>query len=496
MTSTTNDSIQLPTSSGDSQLAQQLEGLSLDDEKVDYLSALPNELIRRIFTLAYAEKNALRIPLNKRLLPFQYEQSFGAICVYFGGCMRPFMDAVASSSRVGGFVAHLIVVGNEDEGHCAGDAPEIKALHRFCRKLTNLRQLIVTKADTFARLVLKPAFAQKCFPSLSALTIAGSLQNWQAPFRPSHYRALELYSNLARFDLGIERNSRTIRPSLPPPSAAEASHFAKITRLSLAGTKLDKNAVLAILHASTSVREIVLSQHKSEINLPALLRRLPNPQILTSLELFDANCNETASRTDLSHALSPFSSLTHVRFFGPYDTELPSFYAFLRTLPLVKLDIGPDMPLSASSILASLEPSTRHPSLKILALSNIMAVRGPKTDPDDWEDVYLDKETGEPELPPGWFPPLWVEGWTSAVVRQIAEAAGRAGVKVEGATFEAEAIEEEYGAEEAKIEMYYEALEELAAMEMECGGWDEERYEDSGESLHGRSDEEEEDDDE
>ncbi|GAA6005072.1 hypothetical protein JCM10207_008502 [Rhodosporidiobolus poonsookiae] len=434
MTSTTNDSSQLPISSGDSQLAQQLEGLSLDDEKVDYLSTLPNELIRRFFTLAYAENSGPRLPLNKRLLPFQYEHLFDAVAVHLAGCMSSFIDAVTSNSQLSGYVRKLTVCGNDDKGHCSpnGQRTGLKTFYRLCGKLQNLRELVVDHADNLALLVLKITDPEDAFlHRMSAL----------------------------RFSLVVDRLPSSIHPSLPPPKPAEASHFAKLTYLSLTGPKLDKNAAFAILHASASLRELVLTQHTSDLDLPSLLHRLPNPRQLTNLELSGATSDEPSARTDLVQALSPFTGLTHLRLLGPYDTELPYFYAFLKMLPLVKLDIGPDMPLSAPSILSLLDPSTRHPSLKTLALSNIVAVRGVSTDLEDWEDVYFDEVTGEPKIPPGWRPPVWPEGWTAAIVRQILDASMLAGVDTEGTTFDAGAIEEEYEGERIKVDRYL-AMEE------------------------------------
>ncbi|GAA6005113.1 hypothetical protein JCM10207_008512 [Rhodosporidiobolus poonsookiae] len=465
MTSTTSDSIQLPTSSGDSELAQQLEGLSLDDEKVDYLSALPNELIRRIFTFAYAEKSAPRFPLNKRLLPFHYEQSLDTITVHYGRCMHRFSDAVVSSSYLGDFVRTLnVAASGEAERHCGRPSPDLKMLKGLCKKLLNLRCLDIYDAELLAHLVLNPAFAQKRLPSLSELSIEDAFERHALPY---HHP-----------------------PHSTPPSVAEAAHFSTLTHLRLGGMKLDKNAVLAILRASFSLCDLALSQVEAKnVDLLYLLRCLPNPCLLRSLSLYDDDHDPHSYREDLAQPLAPLPNLTHLRLAGPYDTKSPSFYTLLRTLPLIKLDIGSRMPLSPKSIRALVEPSTRHPSLKILALNNVMAIRGPKTDPDNWEDVWRDHQ-GEPDVPPGWVLPVWPQGWNARIACRIAEAAKLGGVKIEGMTFEAAAIKEDYDAEERKLEIYLEIIEE-GAPEVD-DSWDGE-IEDAAEDADDEDDEQDED---
>ncbi|GAA6005068.1 hypothetical protein JCM10207_008501 [Rhodosporidiobolus poonsookiae] len=495
MTSTANNSIQLPTSSGDSQLAQQLEGLSLDDKKVDYLSSLPNELIRRIFTLAYAEKSGPRFPLNKRLLPFHYERVFEFVTVPYDGSMHASINSVCSSTtRLGNYISTLAVEGETEEFR---DPPGAKPLTKLFTKLRDLRNLIIEDADPVASLVLKTAFAQKNLPSLVTLIIDSPLDQWSSPYHRQHYRALRFYPYLATLALEIDRDTFSLRLSHPPPSPANAGHFAAFTSLSFSGSVLDKNAVFAILRAAVSLQDLTLAQQEdSDATLLPLLTCLPNPHRLSHLKLPVSYVEESTVREDIVQPLSPFSNLAHLHLVGPYDTDSPSFYTFLRTFPLVELNIGPGMPLSPSSILALFNPSTRHPSLKVLALSNIMAARGPKIDPEDLDGVHFDEETGEPDIPPGWYPPLWMPGWDASVVRQIAHAAETAGVDTDGTTFEAEAIDREYEEEEIKLELYLEMMDEEA---LEAGylSWEDDYdYEGSDNSSRSSGSEEDDEDDE
>ncbi|GAA5854501.1 hypothetical protein JCM8547_004864 [Rhodosporidiobolus lusitaniae] len=149
-----------------------------------------------------------------------------------------------------------------------------------------------------------------------------------------------------------------------------------------------------------------------------------------------------------------------------FDTTVPSFFPSLASLPdFHVLQIGPNSLVNPDQVLSFV--NTQPPPVCFLVLGNIYARRGESTDPDDYYDVHLDEDTGEPILPPGWVCPVWRGGWTKEKVEEIAVAAEQNGIKTAGTTFQAGAIEEAFEVEEEKVDTYFEILAEQEAIAWE-----------------------------
>jgi hypothetical protein len=287
------------------------------------------------------------------------------------------------------------------------------------------------------------------------------------PFSPILYEALMHYPALTDFSLRIDclPHEYSNLTSLPPLAASK--HFARLTSLAVSGIRLDGLALRGMLFGCKELRSLTLNDGGGNLDLVSIVKELTNPSSLRKLALGSYE-SENDEKREIVSFLAKVPLLESLDITGPYDTTSPTFLNALYSLPLDDLAIGAGTLLRPQHVLSLLAPKTRHPFLRRLDLDNIFALRGVTTDPDNPEDVFFN-EDGEPTVGPGWILPSWPEdgSWTPAIVEQIREAAEKAGVRVTGTTFEAEQIEDEFDEEEEKVEMFWEMMEELEAMQEE-----------------------------
>ncbi|BGP14996.1 hypothetical protein JCM10213v2_002951 [Rhodosporidiobolus nylandii] len=376
-----------------------LATLSLAEDKVDRLSALPPEILQKIFYRVYASGEGPKGPINRHLASWHYQFSYSHVAFHCYGCLHRFMRLIEENAHLAPLVKTIVVSGevNEDEDEDRQgpvrrppSPPSVKALTKFFRRTKNLTTLRIYNADPVALLVLKPAFAAKALANLSELVIASPVTDLNHPFHPSHYSALPLYPSLRDFTLSIGRPVDTLVPTSDPPAPFLAHHFARLVELDLGSIRLDGTSVEAILAACAQLVSLTLSDGSGAVDLFQATSRLPAPSLLKNLTLL----------------------------------------SFHRS--------GEDEPLQDVSY------------------------------KDDIEDVWFDKETEEPVVPPGWALPSWKDGWKPSVVEEVRRAAEEAGVNVARSTFEAEQIEEDYEKEICHLDNFVEWMAEQEAIAWEA----------------------------
>ncbi|GAA6045124.1 hypothetical protein JCM8097_000600 [Rhodosporidiobolus ruineniae] len=448
-----------------------LDQLTLEPPKVDRLSPLPPELLRRIFQLAYVDGGYVRAPLSRSLAPFHNELVYNSVNLDCYRCLKRFTRSILANPENGKLVKVLRFGSKEIGEHEDGPKPPTrKLLLKLFAATPNIGGLFFRGDTPLIPLILEPDFAKTHFRNLAILSIHASFLHVQHPFDPSHYMALEHYPSLAVLELHIDRlPANPVLPIPHSPSLKSTQHFQSLNVLRLWSTDLDATSAQAMLSSCRRLTHLTLSDGSGKVNLFDLANHLPNPSLLTHATLHRFKVEEGGAQPvdDPLPFLRRTLSLESLGLVGCVNFS-PAVFTFLHTLTsLHTLDIGPHTPLDPALLLSFLNPSRRHPSLRTLKLSNVFALRGVKTNPQDLTDVWLEEATMQPRLPPGWQVPVWGD-WNEGLVEQVRAAAEKMGIEVEGTTFEAAEIQEEFLAELDKIEGFLEVMAEQQAFAWEA----------------------------
>ncbi|GAA5821961.1 hypothetical protein JCM11251_004798 [Rhodosporidiobolus azoricus] len=434
--------------------------------KFDRLSKLPPELLRQIFVLAYRYADeAPQHPLNRTLAPFHYELEIHGPYVRGYRRLKKLMRTVLQRPQLGEHVKHLsVTVESADEnkldkeGYSCWSREDTRALVRFLGKLSALKDLFLRGARRVVDVVLKPSFAAKHLQRLRTLDI----QTYHIPqversFDPALYIGLAGYRSLDYLALAIFQPYKPPYLASPVPSSLVES-LRRLTTLKLVGSFLDSLSAQAILSACEHLTALALTDNSDEADFPAILAALPRPDHLATLDL--SSVDQAPNYADLRDVVPFVRRCTQLKKLSLTGSFLisPTLLTVLKPLPLEALEFGIDTPVSPYQLLDFLRPSCYAISLSLLHLDNIFAVRGKETNPDDAVDVYIDDD-GLPEVPPGWNPPEWIQGWDADYAEAVKMAALAAKILLVGSTFEAADIEEKFGLEEAKVEDYWDVIE-------------------------------------
>ncbi|GAA5971937.1 hypothetical protein JCM11641_001577 [Rhodosporidiobolus odoratus] len=425
---------------------------------VDRLSSLPPELLERIFHLVYVTDADNLSPLNRTLAPFHYNFTYSHRMFTCYNCMRRFMNCILDNPHLGKLVKTVIVSvdveeddeeeDDEEEAEASGGrshsskeaktAPPVKRLTKFFKKLLKLKTLILVDAEDLVALALKPAFASRCLPSLEELRISTSLEQHNRPFNPVHFTALPLYPSLTRVKLGLNRPYASILAAKGSSRRVAARTLSRVEELALIASHLEPEGVGAILSGCNSLISLALVDKDGHVDLLQLIAKLPSPSLLQSLSLQSlAFLDEEEQQVphvlqDVAPLLRSLLSLKHLTLLGPFATSSTTFLPAVEDLPLRTLHLGADSSIFPEQIFALLHPRTRHSFLTTLTLDNIFALR---------------------------------DGWNRDIVKEVRQAAKEAGVKVQGTTFEAPEIEDEFAEEVEQVDRYYECMAEEGAID-------------------------------
>jgi hypothetical protein len=212
-----------------------------------------------------------------------------------------------------------------------------------------------------------------------------------------------------------------------------------------------------------------LTDGSGEVDLGSVVEALPHLSSLSSVTLRSCRDKDESDRYDVAPLLAKTPTLNSLGLLGSFDTSSAAFLDTLFALPLHDISIGFTTPLLPEDVLPLFDPKHRHPTLRRLRLDNILAIRGismDSLDEEEYESVYFDAD-GDPQMAEGWFPPQWTHGWSPEVVEQTCEAAEKVDVEVEGTTFEAAEIEEEFVEEVGRAESFWEFVAEQQALALE-----------------------------
>jgi hypothetical protein len=442
-----------------------LAQLSLEEQKeADHLSKVPPELLRRIYTLVGPRGSGL--PLSRSLKVFHDEVKLKVRAIDCYNCLRKLMSLIINNPNLGEYVKALLIIVDEETG---GKAPTAETLTKFFKSLSNLRSLTVMGATPIVSLILKPVFCRSKLQKLESLEITSSFPNRRHPFHPRHFEAISQYPSLTHFSLRCERSFDDYLHLSSPPSPVWSKHFSNLKSLDISGLRVDGLALRSILSGCEKLETLSLTDGSGEVDLGSVVEALPHLSSLSSVTLRSCRDKDESDRYDVAPLLAKTPTLNSLGLLGSFDTSSAAFLDTLFALPLHDISIGFTTPLLPEDVLPLFDPKHRHPTLRRLRLDNILAIRGismDSLDEEEYESVYFDAD-GDPQMAEGWFPPQWTHGWSPEVVEQTCEAAEKVDVEVEGTTFEAAEIEEEFVEEVGRAESFWEFVAEQQALALE-----------------------------
>lgn len=431
--------------------------------KRDHLSALPRETLAIIFELVYElnkDKQMLGA-ISRSFLPYTRQNQLRKIRITSWRQLELLVDA--GNAELGEFIEDLSIVLGPS---LASPSPDVEALSPsdaqlvpFLRALTRLRNLEVARYTRLAEILLSPNVPDLFLPSLESLDLHASFHRWPDPFNPAHYNRLGALSSLKVFTLMVARDPNSIHeeekgdivegpsrfgdePSSAGPSEAATSAELDLTSLVVGGA-LGHPLASQILDLAPSVVTLDLISEYPATTLAPFFQRLRHPELLGYLAIYN-DLGDFGDLAPVDDLLLPLVELDHLLLtagtFGP-----SMFTHVLPLLPLTGLQFGLWASASTSQIIGLLEGPSRISTLETLTLDMVEAGKrgtrireeaGGALCPSTVEGAYDDWERAE------WLPELPREG-----AEQIAQAAKRAGVTVEGDMMDALQVEIEYDTE-------------------------------------------------
>ncbi|GAA6009276.1 hypothetical protein JCM10207_004332 [Rhodosporidiobolus poonsookiae] len=388
------------------------------------LLKLPNELLDYIFELATVE-HPLRGPLCKPLLPFYYRHQWSRFTIRSPAQLN---EAAKRAEQEQGFkwsVKWLSISLKGTRWHEKDKRRD--AVGDFLVKLPALVTLKITESDFLVDFALDLEYVSK-LPMLRCYEVDCE---WLPPSR-----AAKMVLTLLR--KGCFAAAWFWNNSLPGP------RLDGLTSLTLQRLSSRDGLVVHFLRSLYDLQRLSLIDVKVGRTLSDALDALPRPDRLTALEIDGAAGANIDLRT-FADQLRRFSRLIHLELSGSIVLSQPLLLNTLRSLPLVHLTFGTDLPISKTLVEPLLSDSSILQSLKRLTLSTIWGRRGPSA-----EECYYDPWAFEEE----WTAPTFDQSLTRAALSKLISLAQKTGLEVDGDSLEALDIEYDYLAEREEIANY------------------------------------------
>ncbi|GAA5906671.1 hypothetical protein JCM6882_008091 [Rhodosporidiobolus microsporus] len=447
----------------------------------DRFSALPPELHRKIFSLAYSgAKGKPRGALSKTLLPFFLEAIYEEATIesydQLSGLCRVVRAHTAYSKLIKllsitiPLAIEVVISGEEAKETVQPASFATEDARHLVQHLSMTKKLVVEGSYPLISLILQPQTAIDALPSLKELYLASPFPGVKDPFHPALYAALTFYQ-LEHLGIRVERSSASIKPFSNPLPASPPLLFASVLRLILDGPVARSSAAQSLISSFPDICDLCLTDIDTPSSLLPLVRAVDNPA-----EIFALALNSSLGPYDrkFEDALLGFQAVGHLELSGRLVSPLPSFYDTLRQLPLLEtLTIGLDASASTeelSSLVAS--GPRKHPSLKQLTLHNVWGKMGTRIEEDRDGEMYdptIDRGNYEEfggghlwGIYPDWIPPQWTSEFTRHGLENLLQVAQASGVEVSGDAVQALEIEEAFEGEcdwVAACEMEGEELE-------------------------------------
>ncbi|GAA5986780.1 hypothetical protein JCM10908_000895 [Rhodotorula pacifica] len=401
---------------------------------VDHLSKLPNELLQRIFNLAYARKKP-SAPLSRRLRPFYDALVFRKVKAGNDSRVRALYELLAGRPGLG---VHLHDLTIEDwSANSRIKIEEIKALFGY---LTSLQSVSLRVIDSKWLDAVLPATvdAPSVLPAcLSSLMIKVTGHQRDDAYDPAHLVALAQLPSLSTLELDFAgpKYQRLCEPKDPAPALS----LPKISNFAVSLHAVD-SSISALLGCLPHLRTLALGAYAPKCDFSSALNSLRSPAEVKELTLRA----DPPAGWSFPVELALLTSLDTLRLVGKWQNLGSDIFAALRQLPISKLIIGKGSDVSAAALKDFLAAGDHK--VKTLSLHHLSAAYPRTVDkkkPFDIRD-YADDDYEAAILLDSFVLPKWTTAFTQAGCQSLCAAAIARQIAVKGSTVAAVRIDREW----------------------------------------------------
>jgi hypothetical protein len=461
---------------------------------LDRLSSLPVELLREIYELAYPRNEAKpSAPLSKRHLPFFLERLYSSASVKSYVDFARLCRAITRNRGFGVLIKHLSVDLPFVERRRPGVGGEKEKVEQewpfqwlnpnkvifFFRHLSAANSIRLSGSTYLVQSLLSPVVVLDLI-NLTDLSLRSTFDSLEDPFHPAWYSTLPFLTKLESLTIDVERKADTIVARHPPPQGLSPILMPSLFALTLRGPLTSSPSVAQLIGSFADIFDLSLSDYYAKTSLVPLVKALEMPERLFRLALDAGHALEYDPA--LETVLLDLKGLEFLELAGGCASSSPSFYDTLRKIPdLSSLDLGMDAPASTKQLIELISGPRRHPKLKALRLGVVWGNSGDTADGSsnpffngevrpshsfqDWPTLTFSPFLISPPSIPSHFPsfapclqwilPDWTRSFSRKGLERLIRKAKTAGVKVDGDSVEAMAIEDAFVDEQKYYDDWY-----------------------------------------
>ncbi|GAA5963366.1 hypothetical protein JCM3765_007002 [Sporobolomyces pararoseus] len=411
------------------------------DNKIDRLSALPNELLDDIFRRVERPRPLIGT-LNKRLLPFLLRNFYRKVRIGKWHELELLCQVTEKKPELATFIESLDLFlfmdsfdpiadskasDSESERYEENPHLELKGqVVAFFHRLTQLKLLTLSCTSWLARLPMEISDSTK-FPFSSTLTkliIKGTFDEGGRQFERPDIHTLLLYPRLAGITLDLIIRGDYLEDD---KTEFEQEPSALLPHL----TQIDINAPLSkvpslgpLINSAPSLRSLFLTDYNPDSTLLRLLGRVRTPSTLEHLILgTEHEPFKDSVPTDLLQPLESFTNLQDIEVGFP---PIHGLSRALSQLPLENISWSSYEGITTDHLRNALVGPYQVKTLKSLEVYTVWSEgTGESLSGVDWrEDI-------DPE-DYGWELPLWRRGFSREGFEEVLELAEQKGVSVDG----------------------------------------------------------------
>ncbi|GAA5989064.1 hypothetical protein JCM5350_003645 [Sporobolomyces pararoseus] len=335
--------------------------------KVDRLSSLPNDLLKRIFDFAHPIDALPKGPLSKRLLPFYTSIRQRRINLESKEKVKTLIRSVNSNPSIGAKI-EILHIGLREEDLCLGfgfsvrmfggggrqSTPHLSSseVAMFYRHLRNIQEIKLPEGRESHFYAIRPFLPSPTRPNLPRLEKLVTTPSYVGRNPLRFFNSFIQLRSLTLTSYKVDDDGRLMYAPASLPF---------LTELSVSGWAADNDTVAEFCRYCPQLSKLSLST--DDPGYDRLLPRLPST--ITSLSLLNANGIEDPIQFDCDDQLHRFPNLTSLTL-GNYlfSSNLPHYLNSHHTR-LEHLDLGRGK-ISADGMVEFLERGdSRLKSLKL-----------------------------------------------------------------------------------------------------------------------------------
>ncbi|BGP15576.1 hypothetical protein JCM10213_006941 [Rhodosporidiobolus nylandii] len=403
----------------------------------DHLSALPVELLERIFELAYEGEDTTTGAISRALLPFDRAERFKRVGIASAAVLERFEQAMEAKPHLARCVKELDL-RDADSPH----DPSSYTFRTLCALLPRLSRLHFDhRTPSLCDLFTSETCLSLFLSQLQHLSLSLGVDDPDDPpevvCNPALLRHLDSLPSI---------DSLTVDVSLASPEDVsdevikqwKAVSLSSIRTLTILGEYFNVNFFVGLAKACPFLSSLTLDNRALEPRYARGLANLaPLSAHLTSLSLLAvAEYDDWTTDSPCDAYLPHFPHLTYVHLGEGIFDETTLFPNLRALLSLSTFVLGGGASVDASELLSLVEGPTRHPALTVLTLDNIRrGVRGRRIAGEGGSGFDLELAGRHQYRTPGWILPNYTDPhprFSTSAVEEVHAAGQRNGVKVDG----------------------------------------------------------------